>query len=91
MLARPTRPYLIDGLFLFLNQHFLGLRRSIQRQEMHTRYEIVVDPFDRYMIWDRWRQTPAEWAGEPLVGLNGIIARAALNMLNSRARAPVQA
>lgn len=35
---------------------------------MHTRYEIVIDPFDRYMIWDRWRQTPAEWAGEPLVG-----------------------
>lgn len=53
---------------------------------MNSRYEIIVDPFDRYVIWDRWRHTPAEWAGEPLIGLNSIIARAALHMLSGRTR-----
>ncbi|MGE4340945.1 MAG: hypothetical protein AB7E55_34110 [Pigmentiphaga sp.] len=54
---------------------------------MNARYEIVLDPFNRYMVWDRLRHTPAEWAGEPLIGLNSIHACAALSMLSSQARA----
>ncbi len=51
-----------------------------------TRYEIILDPANRYMVWDRVRHTPAEWAGELLIGLNSIHACAALRMLNSQDR-----
>lgn len=53
---------------------------------MSARYEIILDPSNRYMVWDRLRHTPVEWAGELLIGLNSIHACAALRMLNPQAR-----
>ena len=52
------------------------------------RYRLILDPTDRWMVWDELRGMPAELCGEPLIGLNRIAATAALSVLGNLKQAP---
>ena len=53
------------------------------------RFELVLEPTDRWMVWDRLRDVPAEFAGKPLIGLNRIVACAALSTMSEFQKEPV--
>lgn len=54
-----------------------------RQQPISTRYEVMLDPLDRFMVWDTVDGVPAAWAGEVLAGLNRLAALAAADLLNS--------
>jgi hypothetical protein len=50
---------------------------------MRDRFEVVQDPLNRWMVWDREKNAPAFFAGTDLVELNQIKAEAAARILNN--------
>jgi len=57
-------------------------------QRAALRYRLILYPTDRWIVWDELQGMPAEFCGDPLVGLNRIMASAAVSLLSNLNQVP---